>query len=102
MSGDNWETSAMDEVTQGSPSASSGSPEQRLTPAAAGSITQLQQPLLHPMNTILFGPQGLRAGWRLLLYVIIWRALRMLLGMALEKIHPYVRIKLWIDLITKG
>src|ERR1700686_3599840 len=102
MSGDNWETSAMDEVTQGSPSASSGSPEQPLTPTDAGSITPLQQPSLHPMNTIFFGPQGLRAGWRLLLYVIMWRALRLLLGMALEKIDPHVRIKLWLDLITEA
>ena len=101
MSGDNWETSAMDEVKQGSPPANPSSPELQLTPPDAELTTPLHNSLLEPINTIFFGPQGLRAGWRLLLYIVMWRALRMLLGVALEKIDPHVRIKLWLDLITE-
>ena len=101
MSGDNWETSAMDEVKQGSTPANPSSPEQQLTPPDAELTTPLHNSLLEPINTIFFGPQGLRAGWRLLLYIVMWRALRMLLGVALEKIDPHVRIKLWLDLITE-
>jgi len=101
MSGNNWETSAMDEVKEGSLPADPSSPDQPLTPPDAGSPSLLQRPLIEPINTIFFGPQGLRAGWRLLLYIIMWRTLRTLLGIALETIDPHVRIKLWLDLITE-
>jgi membrane protease YdiL (CAAX protease family) len=47
------------------------------------------------------GPDGLRAGWRLVLYLVMWRLLRVALGILLEKIDPHVRIKLWLDLITE-
>jgi uncharacterized protein len=60
-----------------------------------------QRPLLEPMNSIFIGPEGLRPGWRLLLYVVMWRVLRILLGILLEKIDPHVTIKLWLDLITE-
>jgi CAAX protease family protein len=101
MSGDNWETSAMDEVKSGSLPVNPRSPDQRLTPPDAQLTTPLQRPSLEPIDTIFFRHKGLRPGWRLLLYVVIWRALRMLLGIALEKVDPHVRIKLWLDLITE-
>lgn len=99
MSGDNWESSAMNEVKQGSPPANPNSPHQQLNLPDTGSTTPSQR--LEPMNPIFFSPQGWRAGWRLLLYIFMWRALRMLLGIALEKIDPRVRIRLWLDLITE-
>jgi uncharacterized protein len=97
MSGDNWETSAMDEVTEGSPPAHPSLPDQQLAQPDPSSIA----PSSEPKNPFLFGSQGLRAGWRLLLYIILWRALRVLLGIALEKIDPHLRVKLWLDLITE-
>jgi hypothetical protein len=74
----------MDEVREGSPPAHPSLPDQQLTQPDPPSIAPSQE----PTNTILFNSQGLRAGWRLLLYIIMWRALRMLLGIALEKIDP--------------
>jgi len=97
MSGDNWETFAMDEAREGSLPAQLGPPDQQLTQPGPPSIA----PPPEPKSTFLFDSQGLRAGWRLLLYVIMWRALRALLGIALETIDPHVRIKLWLDLITE-
>ena len=54
------------------------------------------------MDTFFFGPQGLRTGWRLLLYLLMWRALRLLLGILLEKIDTHVAVKLWLDLIAES
>jgi membrane protease YdiL (CAAX protease family) len=90
----------MDDVTEGSSPANGGPPEERLNPPDPGSVS-LQRPSLEPLDSIFFGPQGLRPAWRLLLYVIMWRALRMLLGILLEKIDPHVGIKLWLDFITE-
>jgi uncharacterized protein len=89
----------MDEAKEGSQPANFGAPDERLTQPDAGLISP--QPLLEPMSPLFVGPQGLRAGWRLLLYVVMWRVLRVLLGILLEKIDPHVRIKLWLDLITE-
>jgi membrane protease YdiL (CAAX protease family) len=91
----------MDELKGGSPPANMGPQEPPLNPPDAGLITPLQRPFLEPTDGVFFGPQGLRAGWRLLLYVVMWRALRMLLGILLEDIDPHVAIKLWLDLITE-
>jgi len=91
----------MDEVKENSPPASVGPPEQQRSQPDPGPIVPLQQPLLEPMHTIFVGPQGLRTGWRLLLYVVMWRGLRMLLGVLLEDIDPHLAIKLWLDMITE-
>jgi hypothetical protein len=89
----------MDEVKEGSPLANIGSPDEPCGEPASGFAGPLQ--LLEPAQTMFVGPQGLRAGWRLLLYVVMWRALRMLLGVVLEKIDPHIQIKLWLDMITE-
>jgi uncharacterized protein len=91
----------MDEVKENSPPASVGPPEQQRSQPDPGPIVPLQQPLLELMHTIFVGPQGLRTGWRLLLYVVMWRGLRMLLGVLLEDIDPHLAIKLWLDMITE-
>jgi membrane protease YdiL (CAAX protease family) len=90
----------MDDVNEGVPTADGRPPDEHNLPDPE-LASALQQPLLEPMNPIFFGPQGLRVGWRLLLYVVMWRALRMLLGILLEKIEPHVAIKLWLDFITE-
>ena len=84
----------MDEVRE-------GSPDERPDQPDPGFSSPLERPLLEPTSTIFVGPQGLRAGWRLLLFAVMWRALRMLLGILLEDIEPHVSIKLWIDMIAE-
>jgi membrane protease YdiL (CAAX protease family) len=91
----------MDEVREGGSPADIGSPKERLHEPDARLVSPLQRPLLEPMNPIFFDPQGLRVGWRLLLYVVMWRALRTLLGILLEHIDAHLPIKLWLDMITE-
>jgi uncharacterized protein len=91
----------MDEVKEGSPPENIGPPEERSSQPDAGPVVPLQQPWLEPMHTMFVGPQGLRAGWRLLLYVVMWRALRTPLGALLENIEPHVAIKVWLDAIAE-
>ncbi len=90
----------MDEVKEGLAPGTNSSPGEPRNQPDPGLASTLQQPWLDP-NPIFFGPDGLRAGWRLLLYVVMWRALRTLLGILLEDIDPHVTIKLWLELITE-
>jgi membrane protease YdiL (CAAX protease family) len=86
----------MDDVREGSPPASID-PPQPLNPP----IPPFQQPLLDPMHSMFAGAHGLRAGWSLLLYVVMWRGLRMLLGVLLDHIEPHLTIRIWVDLIAE-
>lgn len=88
----------MDEVKQGSPSASAGPPE---IPASEPPVIPLERLSIETGGSMFAGPDGLRAGWRLVLYLVMWRLLRVALGILLEKIDPHVQIKLWLDLITE-
>jgi hypothetical protein len=90
----------MDKLKEGSSHGTIGSPEEQLNQPDPGLVSPLQRLLLEP-NPVFFGPHGLRAGWRLLLYVILWRILRVELGILLDKIDAHVSIKLWLDLITE-
>jgi uncharacterized protein len=78
-----------------------GTPDERPDQSDPGLIIPLERPLLEPPSTILIGPEGLRAGWRLLLYVLMWRALRMLLRIMLADIEPHVELKLWLELMAE-
>ncbi len=91
----------MDDVKEGSAPASMSPPEQPLSQPDPKTVIPLQQPLLEPMHTMFIGPEGLRAGWSLLLYVVLWRGLRMFLGVLLDDIEPHVTIGVWLDLITE-
>ena len=88
----------MDEVKQGSPPASASPPE---TPSSEPPVIPLEHLSIETGGSMFAGPDGLRAGWRLVLYLVMWRLLRVGLGILLEKIDPHVRIKLWLDLITE-
>jgi membrane protease YdiL (CAAX protease family) len=88
----------MDEVKQGSPPASASPPEM---PASEPPVIPLEHLSIETAGSMFAGPDGLRAGWRLVLYLVMWRLLRVALGILLEKIDPHVRIKLWLDLITE-
>jgi membrane protease YdiL (CAAX protease family) len=88
----------MDEVKQGSPPASASPPE---TPSSEPPVIPLEHLSIETGGSMFAGPDGLRAGWRLVLYLVMWRLLRVALGILLEKIDPHVQIKLWLDLITE-
>jgi membrane protease YdiL (CAAX protease family) len=90
----------MDEVEDGLKPASTGPPDEPIHHPDPEFINPLPSP--EPVDTLFFGPQGLRTGWRLLLYVLMWRALRAILGILLEKIGPHVTVKLWLDLIAES
>src|ERR1700722_6825955 len=98
MSGDNWGNFRMDEGKEGSP-AGDAAPAEPLSEPAPGWAGLPQPALLEPSQTMFVGPRGLRVGWRLLVYFIMWRALRMLLGVLLEDIDPHLHIKLWLVLM---
>jgi len=91
----------MDEVREGSTPANIAPPEPQPSQLDPLPVLPLLQPSQEPMHTMFVGPQGLRAGWRLLLYVVMWRALRVLLGVLLEDIDSHIAIKLWLDMITE-
>jgi hypothetical protein len=91
----------MDDVTESSPPANIDPLEERPNPHDPGLRSPLAQPRLEPMPTMFVGSEGLRAGWRLLLYVVMWRGLRMLLGVLLDDLDPHVTIRLWLDLIAE-
>jgi uncharacterized protein len=88
----------MDEVKQGSPSGSASPPE---VPSSEPPVIPLEHLSIETAGSMFAGPDGLRAGWRLVLYLVMWRLLRVALGILLEKIDPHVQIKLWLDLITE-
>jgi uncharacterized protein len=90
----------MDEVKEGVAPGNTSQPEETRNQPDPELSSPGRQPWLDP-NPVFFGPEGLRVGWRLLLYVVLWRALRTLLGILLEDIDPHVTIKLWLELITE-
>jgi uncharacterized protein len=56
-------------------------------------------PPLAPMNTMFVGPQGLRAGWRFLLYVGMWRVFFVLLRTLVSHVQPHPVHGIWQDLL---
>jgi uncharacterized protein len=89
----------MDEVGEGSPPANAVPPEPQISQPEPASIVPLQQPFLEPMHTIFAGPQGLRAGWRFLLYVGMWRVFFVLLRALVPYVQPHGVHGIWQDLI---
>jgi uncharacterized protein len=99
MSGDNWETSAMDNVKEGSASANI---DPRLTASDPTPVPMQHSPLLEPMHTMFIGPHGLRAGWRFLLYVGMWRVFLVLIRALVAYVHPHEWHGIWQDLVTES
>jgi uncharacterized protein len=89
----------MDEVEEGSPTANAVPPEPQISQPEPASIVPPQQPFLEPMHTIFAGPQGLRAGWRFLVYVGMWRVFFVLLRTLVPYVQPHGVHGIWQDLI---
>jgi uncharacterized protein len=54
------------------------------------------------MHRWIIGPDGLRAGWRLLLYVAMWRGLYLLLGVVTHYAIQFGVHGLWIELFAQA
>ena len=89
----------MDEVKEGSPAADGVPLETQLGQPDPTQIDPLQLPLLEPAHTIFVGPEGLRAGWRFLLYVGMWRVFLVLLRTLVPYVQPHGVRGIWQDLI---
>jgi membrane protease YdiL (CAAX protease family) len=89
----------MDEVKESSLSADGVPLETQLGQPDSASIVPVQRPLLEPAQTIFVGPEGLRAGWRFLLYVGMWRVFLVLLRTLVPYVQPRGVHGIWQDLI---
>ena len=89
----------MDEVKEGSPAADGVPLETQLGQPDPALIDPVQLPLLEPAHTIFVGREGLRAGWRFLLYVGMWRVFLVLLRTLVPHFQPHGVRGIWQDLI---
>ena len=89
----------MDEVKEGSPAANGIPLETQLGQPDPTLIDPLQLSSLEPAHTIFVGPEGLRAGWRFLLYVGMWRVFLVLLRTLVPHFQPHGVRGIWQDLI---
>ena len=56
----------------------------------------------HPMHDVFIGPHGLRAGWRLLLYVVLWQVFILLLDRMTPVLMPRGTHGIWLDLTVES
>jgi uncharacterized protein len=71
--------------------------------AAAVSLSSMSPPEQeHPMHKIFIGPHGLRAGWRLLLYVALWRVFAFLLEDLMAIALPRGPRGIWLELAVES
>jgi membrane protease YdiL (CAAX protease family) len=89
----------MDDVKESSPPADIGLPEPHPGPVDPTAGIPLRQASLDPIHTIFVGRQGLRAGWRFLLYVGMWRASFLLLRVVVQYVQPHEFHGIWLNLI---
>jgi membrane protease YdiL (CAAX protease family) len=97
----------MDEVKESvAQDANTGLPQPGFTPdlgqSDLQSVTTLQEPRQHPMHAWFVGPQGLRAGWRLLIYVALWRVFGLLLDALVSRVVPQTVPDVWQDLAVES
>ena len=75
--------------------------ELEVTPAEPSSTT-LRPPSFHaPVHNIFVGDQGLRAGWRFLLYVGLWRVFLVLIIALVRYAEPHEAHGIWQELIAE-
>jgi CAAX protease family protein len=96
----------MDEVKESvAQDANTGLPQPAFTQVVGQSeqsVPLLQAPMQHPMHAWFVGPQGLRVGWRLLLYVALWRVFALLLDALVSRAVPQAAPEVWQDLAIES
>jgi uncharacterized protein len=54
------------------------------------------------VRNLFTGSEGLRPLWRFALYIVLWRAMLLLLGVFLYSLGPHVHPAIWLDLIEES
>src|ERR1700733_13220791 len=101
MSGVDWGNFAMDEAKEGSATASAGPAGTEFNPPDPGLITLPPPPSRPPLHNIFVGDHGLRAGWRFLVYVGLWRVFLVLIIALVRYAEPYEAHGIWQELIAE-
>ncbi|HEX8813937.1 MAG TPA: type II CAAX endopeptidase family protein [Terriglobales bacterium] len=74
--------------------------EEKQPPANSASglpASETLAPAQHPVHTIFVGPDGLRGGWRLVLFLLIAASIGFVLGALTSHWHPQGAGKLWLN-----
>ena len=89
----------MDEGKEGSASAgSAGTVVNQPDPAL---VTPPAPPFRAPVHNLFVGDEGLRAGWRFLLYVGLWRVFLVLIITLVQYVQPHEAHGIWRELIAE-
>jgi uncharacterized protein len=91
----------MDEPRESSTPGRERAPQSADPEHAVGSPVS-RSPLEERIHSIFIGPDGLRAGWRLLLYAAMARALYLLWGVPLYYVQQFGIRGLWLELVTES
>ncbi len=59
-------------------------------------------PERRPLRTIFVGPQGIRAGWRFVLYLLMAAAIAFSLGFVLQPWHAHGAARLWLQVAAEA
>ena len=91
----------MDEAKDGSFSENTGPAGQQLNQSDLGLVTASPRSLHPPVHNIFIDDHGLRAGWRFLLYVGLWRVFLILITTLVRYVQPHEAHGIWQELIAE-
>ena len=91
----------MDEAKDGSFSENTGPAGQQLNQSDLGLVTASPRSLHPPVHNIFIDDHGLRAGWRFLLYVGLWRVFLILITTLVRYAQPHEAHGIWQELIAE-
>ncbi|MGA8493303.1 MAG: type II CAAX endopeptidase family protein [Terriglobales bacterium] len=91
----------MEETKEGLPTANAGSAGKEPNQPDLGLATLPPPPFRAPVHNIFVGDHGLRAGWRFLLYVALWRVFLVLITTVVRYAQPHEAHGIWRDLIAE-
>jgi CAAX protease family protein len=91
----------MDEAKEGSFSENTGPAGQQLNQSDLGLATASPPSLHAPVHNIFIDDHGLRAGWRFLLYVGLWRVFLILITTLVRYVQPHEAHGIWQELIAE-
>jgi len=91
----------MDEAKEGSFSENTGPAGQQLNQSDLGLATASPPSLHTPVHNIFVDNRGLRAGWRFLLYIGLWRVFLILITTLVRYVQPHEAHGIWQELIAE-
>lgn len=75
-------------------------PDDSIVPQSEPQPTLASKP--SALRTIFFGPQGIRVGWRLVLYLLMGAAIFVMFGFILQPLNVHGAARLWLQLASEG